>query len=958
MAGPIDRHSQTLDLTAIHNACEAFETAWKAGESPQIEQLLPSVGDSQRKPLLRELLLVEWSYLRRQGKLPSREEYRTRFSDDKELIEELIAEFDSNVSPPERDTAKEQGKSTDAQTAAAADGEHVARTASAGDLEQSSVRRQFPRIEGFVLDSELGRGGMGVVYRARETALNREVAIKMLRAEVDAGSAYLERFEKEAQAVAELNDSRFVQIHAFAESDSGPYMVLEYVAGGSLEQYRRGRPLPVRFAAETVETLALAMQKAHDAGLVHRDLKPHNVLLTPDGSPKITDFGLVKRWNAEEASNTRQGSLLGTISYMSPEQSLGAENVGPESDIFALGGILYCLLTGRPAFMAATEFDTLAQLRTQAPVPPTRMRSDVPTDLETICLKCLEKDPAKRYASSQQLAEDINRFLSGRPIVARPVTAAEHGWRWAKRNPWVAGLATALVAMLLISTIAGWTLLARERRARATADDKKRLAEEAQGAAQQATLEAESFRDEAQDMYRTIVGPIDRILIQSKVDPDTRRAINDLAVKNFADVVKHDRARTSPVARRDQSRGYQNLGRINRELGRLSDAQKEFQRAYDITRKLAEDFPNDPVHLRNLAAITNEVADFDRVARPEQARRRYGEALELRKRWSAMRPESSDAKWSIAQSHTVLGRQYERMADPAKAINQYRLALAEYAALPEEFQKLRDVNREIAETLTRQGNSYSQIGNDTRALRCFEQALRQREEALKQSDSRATRHDLSHTRLNLGDFHIVRRRDAREAWKYYKDVLREFERMRSANPSEFQARRDLAAIEYRIGVTLELAAATGVTLDADGDAGKHFANSCRLREELAKIDPRRLQPKLELALALARCRRFSEAEKLADELAVIGARSARVLSQAAFAFALCSKADDPSLANRCRDKALNALQRCVDAGWKNWIALRDDPDIEPLRDHPTVVELREKLQTRSSAAQGSAAPAT
>lgn len=920
----------------VEDLCDEFQSSFASGNAPRVEAYLERVHPEHRTVVARELVALEAALRWESGETLA--------------VDDLLDRYSSIF--PEADDR--HALRSEIERAIATDGGHLDRTASEDDAETSPAgRRPLPQLDGFVLDSELGRGGMGVVYLARETALNREVAIKMLRAEVDAGSAYLERFEKEARAVAELNDSRFVQIHALAESDSGPYMVLEYIAGGSLEQFRRGRPQAVRFAAEIVETLARAMQKAHDAGLVHRDLKPHNVLLTPDGSPKITDFGLVKRWNAEAASDTRQGSLLGTVSYMSPEQSLGAENVGPEADIFALGGILYCLLTGRPAFLAATEFDTLTQLRTQDPVPPTRMRSDIPKDLETICLKCLEKDPAKRYESSQRLAEDIHRFLSGRPIEARPVSAAEHGWRWAKRNPWVAGLATSLATLLLVSTVLGWILLAWERDAREEAERQTQLADDATEAEQEATREAEDFRDEAQDMYRTIVGPIDDILEGSKVDPDTRRAINDLAIKNFADVVKHERARTSPVARRDQARGYQNLGHINRELGRMNDARKEFQRAYDITKKLCEDLPQEPVHLRNLAAITNEVADFYKVAQPERARKLYQEALELRERWAAMRPERHEAKQSVAQSHMLLGRQAERMEEPTKAIEQYRMALEVFAALPEEFQARTDVNREIAETLTRQGNAYFEQGDDERALPRLEQAVLRREEALKRNVSLVTRHDLCHARLTLGDFHIVRRRDAKAAWKYYADVLREFQQMYEESQTEFQTRRDLAAIEYRVGVTLELAEANQITLDAAGDADTHFANSCRLREELAKIDPTRLQPKIALALALARCRRFVEAEKLANQLAARGPRNAALLSKAASVFAVCSKADDTSLADRCRSKALDALERSVNAGWKNWHSLQDDPDFEPLRDHPAVVALRRKLEASSDAADGS-----
>jgi tetratricopeptide (TPR) repeat protein len=325
-----------------------------------------------------------------------------------------------------------------------------------------------PRVAGYILLSELGRGGMGVVYKARQMALNRLVALKMLLAGGHAGPELLARFQTEAEAVARLAHPNIVHIYEVGEQDGLPYFSLEFVAGGSLAKKLAGKPQLARDAARLVETLARTMHYAHQHGIMHRDLKPANVLLTTEGVPKITDFGLAKRLEGD-SSQTRSGALLGTPSYMAPEQARGqVREVGPLADVYALGAILYELLTGRPPFLAATPLDTIEQVRSQEPVPPSRLQPKVPSDLETICLKCLQKEVHKRYASAEALADDLHRFLAGEPILARPVRAPERLWRWCRRNPRVASLSAA-VLVLLVAVVSSFTLisfrLARERQA-------------------------------------------------------------------------------------------------------------------------------------------------------------------------------------------------------------------------------------------------------------------------------------------------------------------------------------------------------------------------------------------------------------------------------------------------------------------------------------------------------------
>jgi tRNA A-37 threonylcarbamoyl transferase component Bud32/tetratricopeptide (TPR) repeat protein len=290
-----------------------------------------------------------------------------------------------------------------------------------------------PRIPGYEVEALLGRGGMGVVYKARQLRLNRPVALKMLLAGAYAGPHERARFQREAEAVAGLRHPNIVQVYDVGEHEGWPYFTMEFVEGGSLAHALAGAPQPARQAAALVGTLAEAVHAAHQGGIVHRDLKPANILLTADNTPKVADFGLARHFDGEPAL-TLSGARMGTPSYMAPEQTGGSSlAIGPAVDIYALGAILYELLTGRAPFRGATELETLESINTTEPVPPSRLVPTVPRDAETITLKCLLKEPARRYESAQALAEDLRRFLADEPILARPVGWTERAWRWSRR---------------------------------------------------------------------------------------------------------------------------------------------------------------------------------------------------------------------------------------------------------------------------------------------------------------------------------------------------------------------------------------------------------------------------------------------------------------------------------------------------------------------------------------------
>jgi len=348
-----------------------------------------------------------------------------------------------------------------------------------------------PSIPGYEVIRELGRGGMGVVYLARQSGLNRLVALKMILAGEYSRPQDRARFRGEAEAVARLEHPNLVKIHETGEHDGRPYFSMEYVDGGRLADSLRGTPVPPRRAAQLVETLARATHAAHERGVIHRDLTPSNVLLTSEGEPKIVDFGLAKL-TVGGSGRTETGDILGTPSYMAPEQATGqSKEVGPAADVYALGAILYDMLTGRPPFKGESVLDTLAQVVNNEPVTPCRLQPKVPRDLETICLKCLSKEPNRRYSSAAALADDLRRFLAGEPVRARPIGAAGRTARWARRRPAIASL-LAVCAAGAIAAFAAVTWEGRRARLSQGRAERAQKAEETHRIAAEAAREREA----------------------------------------------------------------------------------------------------------------------------------------------------------------------------------------------------------------------------------------------------------------------------------------------------------------------------------------------------------------------------------------------------------------------------------------------------------------------------------
>jgi serine/threonine protein kinase len=348
-----------------------------------------------------------------------------------------------------------------------------------------TIARMSKDFGDYELLEEIGRGGQGVVYRARQKSLNRIVALKVIGLAHWATEAHVKRFRMEAEAAAQLDDQRIVPIYEIGERDGACYFSMKFIKGGQLDKIIGSELMPGRKAAELMAKLAHTLHHAHQNGVLHRDVKPGNILLDAKGEPHLTDFGLA-RLVETESTVTRTLEVLGTPSYMAPEQAAGNNTqLTSATDVYGLGAVLYQLLTGHPPFAGVTTYETVRMVLETQPRQPRLCNSKVDRDLETICLKCLEKEPARRYVSAQALAEDIERFLRNEPIRSRRSSQLEHAWRWCKRKPLVASLIAALILVVAIGSV-GVLLESRRiqkerdlvRRANLSEQEKARLAAE------------------------------------------------------------------------------------------------------------------------------------------------------------------------------------------------------------------------------------------------------------------------------------------------------------------------------------------------------------------------------------------------------------------------------------------------------------------------------------------------
>jgi tetratricopeptide (TPR) repeat protein len=758
------------EAAQIDAVCDGFEQAWKAtrseGSLPSLASYLDRCEGFARKILVRELLALDQACRQRYG-VPVRPE------DDEVIDAALVAQSPS--------------------------------TTRCRPVVPAGRSANWPSISGLELLDILGSGGMGVVFKARQTTLDRDVAVKFLRDAHRADSGQRERFNQEARAIARLRHPNLVQVYEFGEVPTEgvaapqPYLVLEYVPGGSLADLLHGSPQPPREAARLVETLADAIHYAHQQGIIHRDLKPANVLLqrakveeqeqtvvvrgsqfppprplTADLFPKVTDFGLAKFLAGSDL--TRSGYVLGTPSYMAPEQALGkSAPITVAVDVYGLGAILYETLTGRPPFTAETVEATLALVRQDEPVPPRRLQPTVPRDLETICLKCLRKEADRRYATAQDLADDLRRFQAGEPIRARPVGTVERVVVWCRRKPVVAGLLAALVLVFLAGSSGVLWQWQHARQERDTARQEKERAER-------------HLR-----MIRTRVDGLDRLgrdLLGRPGQYGTGKAVLEEALAFYQELLPEEG--NDPEVRREAAKLFGQVAWIRSDLGQAGKAAEAWDRQANLLTSLLKHESTNKALRMDLAFSHrwrgNMLRDLGKV---HEAREAYDRAAELQE--GLLSDSPNDAGYQVTLANTLLN-----MAGLLSGPDQteeletlYRRMLELDRAAVRAAPNNQGFKAELALILEGQGLFFFDIGRNSQAETALRDALEIREKLLAGGRMKGTiERYMARNYANIGRV-LEAAGQAQEAEKSYRKAVNVLERSVKEFPESAYLRVEL-----------------------------------------------------------------------------------------------------------------------------------------------------------------------
>lgn len=828
---------------------------------------------------------------------------------------------------------------------------------SVGTTEDSFELAEQSSVTGYEILGELGRGGMGVVYKARQKGLNRLVALKMLLAGTHASADHLARFRTEAEAVARLQHANIVQIYEVGQRDGLPFFSLEFVEGKSLAQELGGNPLPARQAAQLLMVLARAVHYAHENGIVHRDLKPANVLLTATGVPKITDFGLAKQVEGE-SSQTKSGTLMGTPSYMAPEQARGdVRQVGPSADVYALGAILYELLTGRPPFVAANIMDTVMQVLRDDPVPPSQLQARLAADLETICLKCLQKEAHQRYPSAGALADDLDRFLAGEPIHARPVGTAERLWRWCKRNPRVAVL-TALTFALLVAGVIGASVaaftIAQERNQkeheREAAVAAERLAEKRKEEADAANEEAQKNAKEAMkqsklalESLRTLIREVQMEIGDNPNLQPLKLKLLETALEGLDKVAKSDE--NSRLLGQTMAGAYMQVGELFQQLGQSEKAFAQYEKCHAIIAGLAAKDPDGDVAQANLAATFTVLGQMSlELRRDVQASLAfYQKGLEIRKKLSQRQLSDklnpTKVKQELAESYTRVGVIYLRLGEPSKARAYFQEALKLRQELAAAASNEPSAQLDVA-------RSFNALGEVEFRARQWQQARTHFQEALTLCERVQQAHpnnpryqfELANTLGNLGVFEL-RTGDLEGAQQHYARYLALMQGLVDVDPKNAVYQRYLGLANYRM--------ATLAQRRKDIPTAERCNQAClEIRERLAAADQKNERRQMELMLVLPRCGKTAQAAALADKALSSPGVDSEALVELAQILAQCSATapDQSEPRPSYADRALDALQQAVAKGFKDVVVLETEPDLDALRPLPGFQALLAKLK--------------
>jgi serine/threonine protein kinase/tetratricopeptide (TPR) repeat protein len=950
-------------IASVSQVCAEFTSSWEAAlksgrEAPSIDLFLSRVSLTDRSELQQELNEIHQAYSERfpqsvwtgatidqEANTPCPKSMAT--VDSTERVSGTMA---GSAGDP---AATLEHVSTPPVSGATPDGPGLPNAAfSLEETNRAASDTKGVHVPGYEIVGELGRGGMGVVYKARQIGLNRWVALKMVLAAAHASKHQLDRFLTEAKAVADLQHPNIVQIYENGEYDDLPFFSLEFVGGGSLDAKVHRKAQPPREAAHMVETLAQAVQYAHERGVIHRDLKPANILLTADGIPKITDFGLAKRL-AEDSGQTKSGTLMGTPNYMAPEQARGEiQLVGPLADVYTLGAILYELLTGRPPFQGTTVLETVKQVTNDEPVPPSRLEPQVPRDLETICLKCLQKDMGKRYHSARMLADDLRRFLSDEPILARPVSNWERLTRWCRRNPRVAAL-VGTVAVLLIVVACGSLAfayrlsqeVARTEEQREIADRKtaaeKSAREEADENAKQAR-KAQALANEqagvAVDTLNNVTTKMEEELRDKAGMGPLRLAIVEMALAGLEKVDKTEK--TSGLVSRTTGVAYQRIGDVYFQLGQTEKTTELYKRSIDIFERLATNEPGNEQIPWNLAVTYDKMAQTssEMEGDSEAALKYLTRSLELRE---ALRKNIQTEAIKPARRQVGLAISFEKIAswsmengDPARARDYARRCLVEAEIALETDPKLALAGICIGDAHYFLGQANAHLAKVDAARESYRECLNQRLQLVKdQPLNDAFKIGLGGIYDVMGDLEVELGNSA-GAMESYKRSHEIYVQLNQKDAKDAEIRWYLGNSHYRMGTAEHI-------LGHQDSARGHFLACLRLREDMEKSDPKNFQRQTELLLALARCGQSARAVDIAQSLQKRASRNPAILFIVACGYALCIPGSDQGRSSAAQDqtavrrgyaeKALEALRQAVAHGFKDIRELEASPDLEPLR---------------------------